>query len=46
MKIVYISHLNGDGANGLSWSVPASIKAQAVYDEVFWLNTNKGEMDH
>ncbi len=46
MKIVYISHLNGDGANGLSWSVPASIKAQAVYDEVFWLNTNKGEMNH
>lgn len=46
MKIVYISHISADGANGLCWSVPASVKAQSVYDEVYWLNAGDGVMDH
>lgn len=46
MRIVYISHICADGANGLCWSVPASVKAQSTYDEVYWLNTSNGVMDH
>ena len=46
MKIVYISHIKGNGTNGLCWSVPASVKAQSIVDDVFWLNIGKGIMDH
>ena len=46
MTIVYISHLQGDIANGLAWSVPASIKAQEKIDNVLWLNTSGAYLDH
>lgn len=46
MNILYISHLSGKVANGLSYSVPASVKAQAQIDNVLWLNTSLGEMSH
>ena len=46
MKIVYISHLKGAIANGLSWSVPASVKAQNQIDDVLWLNTTDAELPH
>lgn len=46
MKIVYISHLKGAIATGLSWSVPASVKAQNQIDDVLWLNTTDAELPH
>lgn len=46
MKIVYVSHICADGANGLCWSVPASVKAQSFFDEVYWLNAGDGIMEH
>lgn len=46
MNIVYISHLQGDIANGLAWSVPASIKAQEKIDNVLWLNTSDAFLVH
>lgn len=46
MIILYISHLDGSIANGLSWSVPASIKAQEQLDNVLWVNTSKEELPH
>lgn len=38
MNILYISHLSGKLSNGPSYSVPAQIKAQSSYDNVFWWN--------
>lgn len=46
MDILYISHLKGAIANGLSWSVPASVKAQEKIDNVLWLNTSEAELPH
>lgn len=46
MKIVYVSHIIADGANGLCWSVPESVKAQSAIDDVYWLNTGEGVMEH
>jgi len=48
MKLLYISHLRPNVADGLSWSVPASVNAQNKYDDVFWLNVGIGEgiLDH
>lgn len=46
MNILYISNLSTNIAAGLNWSVPASIKAQSNFDNVFWLNLTNVEMDH
>lgn len=46
MTILYISHLDGSIANGLSWSVPASVKAQSKIDNVLWINTSDKELPH
>lgn len=43
MKILYISHLVGGGPN---WSVPASVKAQSIIDDVFWINMTDAYMEH
>lgn len=44
MNILYVSHLVVEAESGPTWSVPASIKAQAKYDNVLWVNTSKGVM--
>ena len=41
MNILYISNLSGSKFAGPSYSVPEQIRAQAKYDNVFWLNLNK-----
>lgn len=46
MNILYISHLGGKISAGPSWSVPASIRAQAKYDNVFWVNITSARMEH
>lgn len=38
MKILFISHLTNSISAGPNYSVPAQIKAQSKYDEVFWWN--------
>lgn len=43
MKILYISHLNGGGPD---WSVPASVKAQSLIDDVLWINMTDSYMEH
>lgn len=46
MDILYISHLSDKISAGPSWSVPASIRAQAKYDNVFWVNITSARMEH
>lgn len=46
MNILYISHLGDKISAGPSWSVPASIRAQAKYDNVFWVNITSARMEH
>ena len=46
MNIVYISSIGADIAIGLTWSVPASIRAQKKYDNVLWINISDRVMDH
>lgn len=46
MNILYISNLKGNIASGLSWSVPASVKAQETIDHCLWVNLNDVEMLH
>ena len=46
MNILFISHLSGKISAGPCWSVPARIKAQAVIDNVFWLNWGSAELEH
>lgn len=43
MKILYISHLIGGGPD---WSVPASVKAQSLIDDVLWINMTDSYMEH
>ena len=38
LNILYVSKLNGHKSFGPTYSVPAQIKAQMIYDNVFWLN--------
>ena len=38
MKILFVSKLEGELFKGPSNSVPAQVKAQSKFDEVFWLN--------
>ena len=46
MNILYISHLGDKISAGPSWSVPASIRAQAKHDNVFWVNITSARMEH
>lgn len=43
MKILYLSHLIGGGPD---WSVPASVKAQSLIDDVLWINMTDSYMEH
>lgn len=38
MKILYITHLNGNPNAGLTYSVPAQVQAQSSIDDVKWVN--------
>lgn len=46
MNILYISHLSTNIAAGLNWSVPASVKAQSIIDNVLWINMTDKLMSH
>jgi len=46
MNILYFSNLSTNVAAGLNWSVPATIEAQSVIDNVFWVNLTNTEMPH
>lgn len=46
MNILYVSHMDADIAAGLSWSVPAGVKAQKAFDNVLWVNQSDTEMEH
>ena len=46
MNIVYISHLSTNIAAGLNWSVPASVNAQSIIDNVLWVNMTDRLMPH
>ncbi|WP_404466677.1 glycosyltransferase [Planococcus rifietoensis] len=41
MNILYISNLKGTKYSGPHTSVPAQIKAQSKYDNVYWFNINE-----
>lgn len=41
MNILYISHLTNVISEGPNYSVPAQIKAQSEYDNVFWWNISE-----
>lgn len=46
MKILYISHQSTNIAAGPNWSVPASVDAQSLIDEVLWINMTNMVMPH
>lgn len=46
MNILYISNLSTNVAAGLNWSVPATVAAQAEFDNVLWVNLTNIEMPH
>lgn len=46
MNILYISHLSDNSANGMAWSVPASVAAQSRYDNVLWVNLTPADQPH
>lgn len=46
MKILFITKLMATASAGPNWSVPARIKAQAKFDDVFWINCDKSIMNH
>ena len=39
MVLLYISCVHGHSDAGPNFSIPASIKAQSKFDQVFWINT-------
>lgn len=41
MNILYITKLTGNSWAGPTYSVPAQIRAQSKYDNVFWYNINR-----
>lgn len=45
MNILYITNLSGNLFAGPNNSVPAQIKAQQKYDNVFWYNLNNNKRD-
>lgn len=46
MKILFISNLSSNIADGLNWSVPSSVNAQSKYDDVLWVNTSEAFIEH
>lgn len=46
MKILYIAHHSTNIAAGPNWSVPASVDAQSLIDEVLWINMTNVVMSH
>lgn len=46
MNILYISHLTNVISEGPNYSVPAQIKAQSEYDNVFWWNLTSAKQQH
>lgn len=46
MKILFISELENKVSSGMSWSVPARIKAQSKFDDVLWVNLAEPSMPH
>lgn len=46
MKIVFISHLSGSIAAGLSWSVPSRVLAQSRIDDVLWIDSSSKFLPH
>lgn len=46
MNLLYISYIEAKLSHGLSWSVPASVEAQSHIDNVLWINTCNGELEH
>lgn len=46
MNILYISHLTTNKSEGPNNSVPAQVKAQSNYDNVFWWNLTEAVQDH
>lgn len=46
MRIVFISHLSASIAAGLSWSVPARVKAQELIDNVLWIDSAPKTLPH
>lgn len=46
MNILYISHLTTKKSEGPNNSVPARVKAQSKYDNVFWWNVTEALQDH
>lgn len=46
MNLLYISHLSALAEAGPSWSVPASVDAQSLIDNVLWINTKEEVLPH
>lgn len=46
MNILYISHLTRNKSEGPNNSVPAQVKAQSMYDNVFWWNLTEAIQEH
>lgn len=46
MNILFISHVDPRPSQGLSWSVPARVKAQIQFDNVLWVNSCEGALPH
>ena len=45
MNIVYISHLTNEISQGPNYSVPAQVKAQSKWDNVFWWNLTDAKQE-
>lgn len=46
MNILYISHLTYNKSEGPNNSVPAQVKAQSNFDNVFWWNLTEATQEH
>lgn len=46
MNLLYITHLTGRLSDGPCYSVPAQIKSQSKYDDVFWWNLTLPILPH
>ena len=45
MNIVYYTHLQGNKSAGLTYSIPAQVRAQSRIDNVYWFNCSDSELD-
>lgn len=46
MKILFVSSQTATAAAGPNWSIPARVKAQSEFDDVYWININNTVMPH